>query len=319
MDAWKIERTIELARPPVFAREQPYLLMVPGDEKAHEWIITVLLNGEPANLTGMTASGVFMRHDNTIVTCSGANATITDNVVTVKFRAECYNVPGGMRGAVRISGAAGTVTLADQAFYVQKGFDGQTVTDEYIPTLPQLLANVSRLEQANNLSMVLLATNGITSGTVTNHVLDLGYISLDSDDAYEAAQAAGYTGTEEEWDAFMAAVTNNTALITQANNNASAAITTANSKADVTSATVKALASGWSSGSAPYTQTVSCSIATASNNLIVGVGGTLTSEQKAALDAANIVCTGQGNGTITLTVYGTKPEVDLPINVLGVN
>ena len=319
MDAWLIKRTIDLAKPPILKSEQPYLLMVPGDNKAHRWEITVLLNGQPANLSGMTASGVFMRHDGTVVTCSGANAVISENVVTVTFRPECYNVPGGMRGAVRISGSAGTVTLGDQAFFVQPAFDGQTVTDEYIPTLAQLLDNVSRLEQANAIGMVLTSISGLMTAVVQDHKLVINKVAITDSGAYAAAVAAGYTGTETEWNAFVAAVTNNTSLITQANTNASTALATANGKAAVTSATVTADKDDWTGSAVPYTQTISCSIATATNNLIVGVGGSLTNEQKAALDAANIVCTGQGAGTITLTCYGVKPTVDLPINVLGVN
>ena len=42
-------------------------------------------------------------------------------------------------------------------------------------------------------------------------------------------------------------------------------------------------------------------------------------DEKAAFDQANIECTGQGAGTITLTAYGVKPSIDLPINVMGAN
>lgn len=316
---WRIEKTIDLRRPPVSMPEKPYLLMLPGDESAHQWIITVLMHGQPVDLSGYTATAIFERHDHTVVTCSGANASVDGNVVTITFRAECYNVPGGMRGAVRLTGSAGTVTLADQAFIVQRDFSGDVVQDEFIPSLTELLANVSRLEQANNLAMVLLATNGISTVSVSGHTLSINQTPVAADDAYEAAVAAGYTGTEEQWEAFVAALTANESMITEANENASEALEAVQEKAEVTSETVTALASGWSSGSSPHTQTISCSIATADNNLIVGVGGALTGEQKTAIDMANIVCTGQDDGEITLTAYGVKPSVDIPINVLGVN
>ena len=317
--SWIIEKTIDLKKPPQSKPEQPYLLMLPGDENAHIWKITVLVDGAPADLSGYTASGEFLRHNNTLVTCSGANAAIEGNILTITFRAECYNVPGGMRGAVRLSGSAGTVTLADQAFIVQPDMSGEVVVDEYIPSLAALLANVSRLEQANNISMVMLAVNGIRHSYIENETLYDTKVLVDDENAFEIAKEAGFDGTEADWDAFVASVTNNTALITQANTNASQALTTANAKAAVTFASVTALANdGWSETS-PYTQTIQCAIATETNNLIVGVGGALTDEQKTAIDQANIVCTGQGAGTITLTAYGVKPEVDIPVNVLGVN
>ena len=318
MNSWIIEKTIDLKKPPQSRPEQPYLLMLPGDENAHQWRITVLVDGEPADLSGYTASGEFLRHNNTLVTCSGANATISGNIVTITFRAECYNVPGGMRGAVRLSGTAGTFTIADQAFIVQPDMSGEVVEDEYIPSLAALLGQLSQLEQQNEIGMVLTAISGIMAAHVEDTTLVIDKVAITDSGAYAAAVAAGYTGTETQWNAFVASVTGNQAMITQANQNASQALTTANAKAAVTSASLTALANGWSETS-PYTQTISCAIATATNNLIVGVGGALTDEQKSAIDQANIVCTGQGAGTITLTAYGVKPEIDIPFNVVGVN
>lgn len=319
MDAWTIKKTIDLAKPPTIGRELPYLLMVPGDENAHKWEITVLNNGQPAALTNMTASGHFLRHDNTLVTCSGGNASIQSNVVTITFRAECYNVPGGMRGAVRITGSMGTITLADQAFFVQPALDGQVVEDEYIPSLVELLGNLDQLKQQNAIGMLLASISGLMTAYVDGETLVINKVSIGDSGAYAAAVAAGYEGTEMQWNAFVAAVTNNTSMISEANQNASQALSTANSKAAVTSASVSVPASGWTGSSVPYTQTVSCSIATASNNLIVGVGGAMTQAQKEAIDNANIVCTGQASGTITLSAFGIKPTVDITVNVLGVN
>ena len=76
-------------------------------------------------------------------------------------------------------------------------------------------------------------------------------------------------------------------------------------------------ASSWI-GDGPYTATVNCSIATAGNNIIVGVGGSLTAEQMEAMCAATIVCTAQADGKITLIAFGAVPEVDIPVNVLEV-
>lgn len=82
--------------------------------------------------------------------------------------------------------------------------------------------------------------------------------------------------------------------------------------------TLTLAASAWTGSEAPYTATVTCNIAKASNNLIVGAGGTLTAEQQASFAAAMIVCTAQAAGSITLTAYGEVPTIDLPVNVLEV-
>lgn len=76
-------------------------------------------------------------------------------------------------------------------------------------------------------------------------------------------------------------------------------------------------ASAWT-GAGPYSATVACTLATASNNLVVGAGGALTAEQMEAMVAAVIVCTAQAAGSITLTAFGDVPEIDLPVNVLEV-
>jgi hypothetical protein len=317
---WMIKQTIDLENPPKQSRETPYLLMLPGDNQAHVWEITVLKGKEPADLTGYTSAGYFLRRDDALVSCSGDYADISGNIVTITFKSECYSVPGGMRGAVRISKTGQTITLADQAFIVQPDMMGtEVVEDEFIPSLPDLLLQVSRLEQANDEAMVLLALNGITTAHVDGQTLYIDKIAVTDNNAYQAAQNAGYTGTEQEWDAFVAMVTNNTSMITAANTNAANAIAQVQSKSTITGTTLTVDADGWVGEGPPYTITVPCTIATANNILIVGIGGPLTTAQKKALSAADIICTGQANGSITLTAYFEKPAVDVPINVLGVS
>ena len=98
---------------------------------------------------------------------------------------------------------------------------------------------------------------------------------------------------------------------------ADAAQDTADSKAEVTKASLTVAAGDWGN-SAPYTATVSCSIATATNNLIVGPGA-VTAEQAEEFASCGIFCSGQGSGTITLKAIYKKPSVSLPVSVMGVN
>lgn len=83
--------------------------------------------------------------------------------------------------------------------------------------------------------------------------------------------------------------------------------------------TITVPASAWTGAEAPYTATVDCSVATASNLLAVSPAGQANSaEQRAAIAAAMITATGQGAGTITLTADGDKPEMAVAINVVEV-
>ena len=91
-------------------------------------------------------------------------------------------------------------------------------------------------------------------------------------------------------------------------------ITLDTSDIGITAVTVSATAAGWSSSS-PYTQTVAVTGVTASNNIIVGTGDGLTSAQHEAFIDGQIVCTAQAAGSITLTAFGDKPTIALPITV----
>lgn len=85
-----------------------------------------------------------------------------------------------------------------------------------------------------------------------------------------------------------------------------------------TSETVTVTAASWTGKEAPFTAVVASEIATADNHLIVGAGGAITVEQQSAMVAAMIICTDQSAGSITLSAFGSVPEIDLPVNIICV-
>lgn len=85
--------------------------------------------------------------------------------------------------------------------------------------------------------------------------------------------------------------------------------------APATVQTVSAASGSWSSATPP-TQTIQVTGVTANNNIIVGIASTATSTQYEAATAAKLLCTAQGAGTITLTAFGDKPTVNIPISVM---
>lgn len=89
------------------------------------------------------------------------------------------------------------------------------------------------------------------------------------------------------------------------------------SKADkptTTEATL--LASDWTGDSAPYSYNLSVTGVTATSNQEYLPALGITTEQLAALQAANIQDGGQSEGTVTLKAFGTKPTIDLPIRII---
>lgn len=95
-----------------------------------------------------------------------------------------------------------------------------------------------------------------------------------------------------------------------------ASAATWNSKANAPTALSLTLASGSWSSATPPTQSLSATGVTASNIIVVGFGSGITSEQYNAASAAKLACTAQKAGTITMTAFGVKPTVNIPISVV---
>ena len=79
--------------------------------------------------------------------------------------------------------------------------------------------------------------------------------------------------------------------------------------------TTATLSTAWTGSAAPYTQTVVIADMTAAAKIEVGLASTVTTEQYAAAAAAQLMCTAQAAGGITMTAYGEKPTVAIPILV----
>lgn len=75
-------------------------------------------------------------------------------------------------------------------------------------------------------------------------------------------------------------------------------------------------ASSWTGDSAPYTYTLAVNGVTATSNQELLPALNITEEQLTALQAANIQDGGQAANSVTLTAFGDKPTIDLPIRVI---
>ena len=81
--------------------------LVRGDKKAHTITLVVMDGGEPANLTGCTASVVVVRPDEATVTCMGR---ISGHTITAELENACYLYAGEAQIYCRISTADGVYT-----------------------------------------------------------------------------------------------------------------------------------------------------------------------------------------------------------------
>jgi len=113
---WTINQTVDLSRgytPVVW----PDALMVSGDVGAHTWRLTVLDNGVPADLSGATITGYFVREDGVTVAVAG---TVLGNAASVVLAQNCYAVAGRLGGVLRMEVSDKTVTLSSVIFTVKR-------------------------------------------------------------------------------------------------------------------------------------------------------------------------------------------------------
>lgn len=76
-------------------------------------------------------------------------------------------------------------------------------------------------------------------------------------------------------------------------------------------------AAGWTGAETPYTQTVAAQGVTADarQTIIVAEGESITTQQYAEAARAKLWATAKGANTVTVTAFGEKPAVDLPVTV----
>ena len=150
---------------------------------------------------------------------------------------------------------------------------------------------------------------------------DTGAAGADGKSAYASAQDGGYTGTETQFNADLAAVSGKQSKITASGilkgdgaGSVSAAVKGTDYAGPSVGVTVTLSASGWDTNT--KTQTVSIAGVTASSNGSLRIAQSATDEQFTAWGAAQPRVTAQSDGSITVKLAGTVPTIDIPVEVL---
>lgn len=136
----------------------------------------------------------------------------------------------------------------------------------------------------------------VNAGALKGPKGDKGNTGEAGKSAYEAAQDGGYTGTETAFNSLLAQVGNKVDKSTIVN--------------------VTLLAANWAGTEAPYTYTATVAGVTTTSTQDWANSTSITEEQLAAWQAANIVDGGQGVGSVTFKAFGAKPTVDIPLRCI---
>lgn len=148
MNNWIVHRYANLARPGCVETVTDFGYCFVGDKKAHTWKVECVVNDTPADLTGYTAHGYFVRADKGTVI---VNATISDNVVTCVLDEYCYAVKGELKGTLCIENTTTgeNVTIGAMSVRLRSGATDTIIdTGDVISSLADLLAEIETMRRA---------------------------------------------------------------------------------------------------------------------------------------------------------------------------
>lgn len=150
---------------------------------------------------------------------------------------------------------------------------------------------------------------------------DTGAAGAEGKSAYASARDGGYTGTEAQFNADLAAVGGKQSKITAGGilkgdgaGGVSAAVKGTDYAGPSVSVSATLTAAGWDADA--KTQTVSVAGVTATANGSLRIAQSATDDQFTAWGAAQPRVTAQADGSITVKLAGTVPTIDIPVEVL---
>lgn len=144
MARWHFEQVVDLAKPEG-PRTWPDLMMVEGDQDAHQWRVEVLDGGQAASLAGYSVTAYFDRCDGVTIPVVG---TISDHSAIVSLPQAAYLAPGPMICTMRARSSGQTITLAAGRCIVRKGpGDAYGDPDAVLPNADDIMARLEALER----------------------------------------------------------------------------------------------------------------------------------------------------------------------------
>lgn len=186
-----------------------------GDEQAHRFRIALRQGGEAVSLTGYEVAGYFIRPDGATVSITGSAA---DGYAQLLLPAACYHQPGRFSLVIRLTQEDARVTVFWAEGAMSRASTDTLVDDGVIPSLDELLAQISAMEEATEAASTVAQTvqtkldNGELHGkglTILGYYATLSALTAavtapQAGDAYAIGTAAPYdtyiwNGTGSNW------------------------------------------------------------------------------------------------------------------------
>ena len=153
---YTIDRRRDLSRPGEQSELWPHALLVQGDADAALWRVRVTDGGQAIDLTGTTIKAQIMRPSGVTVELTGS---ASGSVASVTLDGNCLAEGGEITCRMSAEGAGSRVTL-DLIRVPVRVFSVGRILDpeERLPSLPDLLAQLGRLEGAISAAQALTDT-----------------------------------------------------------------------------------------------------------------------------------------------------------------
>ena len=167
---YTIDRRRDLSRPGEQSELWPHALLVQGDEDAALWRVRVTDGGQAIDLTGTTIKAQVIRQSGVTVEITGS---ASGSVASVTLDKNCFAEGGEITCRMIAEGDGSKVTLDLIRIPVRTFSVGRILDpEERLPSLPDLLAQLSRLEGAIDAALALTDTPAYIGANGNWYVFD---------------------------------------------------------------------------------------------------------------------------------------------------
>ena len=165
MDRWVISETVDLATGHKTFTSGYSTLAVKGDKLSIEWTVTLMIDGEAADVSGCSAMIYGIRPDGSTVLVNG---TVNGSVCTATLSQQFMALLGKVECLMTLTNTTDhtTITVSHITLDVQQGPTDAIIDPGDI--LPDISEGLAAIEQLSDYTFTSVTVSGIVSVELTN-------------------------------------------------------------------------------------------------------------------------------------------------------